>query len=256
MDVVGIIPARLQSTRLPNKLLLRETGRSLLEHTWRAANQSQRIERFLIATDSEEIAEEARQFGAEVCMTGECENGTVRVARALENSGTDAELVVNIQGDEPEIEPSHIDKVVAALDQNSNCEMATLANPILSPEQVEDPSCVKVVCSTDGRALYFSRSTIPYSRDRQVVDWFEDEPTPHNTLPWLQHIGLYAYRVPFLRAFVQMPASPLEQIEQLEQLRALQAGAAIHVSVVPSASRGIDTPADYAAFVERMKAQA
>ncbi len=251
MNVIGIIPARLQSTRLPNKLLLKETGRTLLEHTWRAAQKAERLERIVVATDSSEIAEECQKFGAEVCMTGACANGTERAAVALQSLAETPEIVVNIQGDEPEIDADHIDRVIAALEKRTDCEMATLANPILTAEQVRDPSCVKVVCATDGRALYFSRASIPFSRDRACEDWFVDEPTPYQSSPWLQHIGLYAYRTAFLQAFVKMPATILETTEQLEQLRALQAGAYIHVTVVASSSSGIDTPQDYAAFVKR-----
>ncbi|MCG6155963.1 3-deoxy-manno-octulosonate cytidylyltransferase [Rubinisphaera margarita] len=254
MDVVGIIPARLKSSRLPGKLLLRETGRSMLEHTWQAAQKAKRLDRLIIATDSAEIAEECERFGAEVSMTGECANGTERIAVALQNLEDSCRIAVNIQGDEPEIDPRHIDRVVEALEKNEQYEMATLANPIQSVDQLFDPACVKVVCASNGAALYFSRSPIPHSRDRDPVEWFE-EASPHQPTPWLQHIGLYAYRAEFVQAFVKMPAASLETIEQLEQLRALQAGAQIHVTVVSDASRGIDTPADYESFVARFQAR-
>ncbi len=252
MAVLGIIPARLHSTRLPGKLLLSETGKPLIQHTWEAAVQAERLDDVVIATDSEEIAEVARQFGAAVAMTGECANGTERAAKAVEQLAKPFEMVVNVQGDEPEIDPQQINLCVQALQEHPECEMSTLANPIASLEQLQSPACVKVVLATNGHALYFSRAPIPCSRDVPSENWFLDPPVYH-TNPWLQHIGLYAYRYHFLKVFVEMPVSPLENLEQLEQLRALQAGAAIHVTVVNHRSAGIDTPADYAGFVQRFR---
>ncbi|MCA8988401.1 MAG: 3-deoxy-manno-octulosonate cytidylyltransferase [Planctomycetaceae bacterium] len=253
-SAIGMIPARLESSRLPRKLVLTETGKPLIQHTWEAARQAQSLSELYIATDSEEIAETCRRFGAQVCMTGPCANGTERLAKAMTLQNLSAELVVNIQGDEPEIDPNQIDQVVQLLEQRPDCEMATLANPIRSVEQVLNPSCVKVVCASDGLALYFSRSPIPYSRDRTVEQIFADI-RPGQSPPWMQHIGLYAYRAAFLQAFVAMPPGKLEQLEQLEQLRALQAGARIVVLPVSSYGSGIDTPADYAAFVTRYAAK-
>ena len=251
MEVIGIIPARLASTRLPRKLLLAETGKSLLEHTWEATLKAKSLDRVVIAVDDPEIEKVAQDFGAEVVMTGECDNGAERVAEAVNKLGLSSEIVVNIQGDEPEIDPRHIDLCVQSLREHTECEMSTLANPINDAASVRDPACVKVVLATNGNALYFSRSAVPCSRDCTPEYWFENQ-SQYQPSPWLQHIGLYAYRYDFLNAFVKMPASPLEPIEKLEQLRALQAGAQIHVSVVSHCSIGIDTPEDYAAFVKRM----
>lgn len=255
MKVLGIIPARLSSTRLPGKLLLQETGKPLIQHTWEAVTGSQLLDEIVIATDSPEIAAAAAQFGARVVQTGECANGTERAAEAIKRLGEAWDLVVNIQGDEPEIDPSHIDVCIQSLQKHPECEMATLANPLLNYAQLLDPGCVKVVRATNGQALYFSRAPIPHSRDLPAELWLE-ESHPYQQPPWLQHIGLYAYRVPFVQAFAQMPPSPLEAIEQLEQLRALQAGAAIHVAVVTHRATGIDTPQDYRDFVRRFQESA
>lgn len=251
MKAIGIIPARLASTRLPRKLLLDETGKTLLQHTWEAARQATLLDRLVIATDDQEIESKAKSFGAEVVMTGDCSNGTERVAEAISKLDLHAEIIVNIQGDEPELDPQQIDLSVQALDEHPECEMATLANPLRDAAHVNDPACVKVVLASSGNALYFSRAPLPHSRDRSPEDWLTN-PEPYSQSPWLQHIGLYAYRIDFLKAFVDMPPSPLENIEKLEQLRALQAGAQIHVSVVSHGAIGIDTPEDYAAFVKRM----
>ncbi|MCA8984825.1 MAG: 3-deoxy-manno-octulosonate cytidylyltransferase [Planctomycetaceae bacterium] len=252
MAVVGIIPARLASTRLPGKLLLQETGKPLIQHTWEAAIACSTLDDVLIATDSLEIAGAAEDFGARVVMTGDCANGTERAAQALQNFPGHCDIVVNIQGDEPEIDPRSIELCVGSLQANSDCEMATLANPISSYEQLISPACVKVVLAANGRALYFSRAPIPHSRDISANDWLA-APSQYQATPWLQHIGLYAYRREFLQVFVQLPPAPLEIIEQLEQLRALQAGAGIHVTVVTHRSAGIDTPEDYREFVERFR---
>ncbi len=251
MKVIGIIPARLASTRLPRKLLLKETGKPLLQHTWEAARKAKSLGRVIIATDDSEIEATARSFGAEVVMTGDCSNGTERVAEAIVNMNLSADIVVNIQGDEPELDPQQIDLCVRSLIEHPECEMSTLANPLRDATYVNDPACVKVVLDNSGKALYFSRSPLPHLRDCTPEEWFATA-DPDQISPWLQHIGLYAYREPFLKSFVQMPASTLENLEKLEQLRALQAGVQIHVSVVSHCSIGIDTPEDYAAFVERM----
>ena len=184
-------------------------------------------------------------------MAGDCSNGTERVAEAIVNMNLSADIVVNIQGDEPELDPQQIDLCVQSLIEHPECEMSTLANPLHDAAHVDDPACVKVVLDNNGKALYFSRSPLPHLRDCTPEEWFANA-NPDQISPWLQHIGLYAYREPFLKLFVQMPASTLENIEKLEQLRALQAGVQIHVSVVSHCSIGIDTPEDYAAFVKRM----
>ena len=163
---------------------------------------------------------------------------------------SDADVIVNLQGDEPELDPQVVAALVREM-RTSGCQMATVAAPITSPAVVRDPSCVKVVMDVNGRAMYFSRSPIPFSRDLAIEDHFrEGEPSP-----WLLHVGLYAFRRDFLLKLTTMPPSPLEQLEKLEQLRALQSGASMAVAVVNHAAVGIDTPEDYAAFVARQRSQ-
>ena len=249
MRVYGVIPARLQSTRLPRKLLLAETGKSLIQHTWEQACQAKSLARVLVATDSQEIARAVRSFGGRVEMTGEHPSGTDRVAEVVGRSCPDADVVVNIQGDEPEVDPAHIDLLVKTLAAHPGVEMSTLATPITSRRELDDHSCNKVVCASNGRALYFSRATIPFVRD---AVW--DELLQTNS-PWLLHLGLYAYRADFLLRLAKLPPSRLEKLEKLEQLRVLELGANIQVAVVQQRSVGIDTPEDYARFVERMRGQ-
>lgn len=246
MKIVGIIPARLQSSRLPRKLLLKITGKPLIQYVWETACECPDLHDVVIATDSEEIADVVHSFGGRAEMTGHHNSGTDRIAEVTRRCFADADAIVNLQGDEPELEPSVVAALVREI-RSSNCQMATVAAPITSADVVRDPSCVKVVMDVNGRAMYFSRSPIPFSRDLSVEDHFKDgEPSP-----WLLHVGLYAYRRDFLLKLTSMPPSPLEQLEKLEQLRALQSGASIAVAVVNQAAVGIDTPEDYAAFVSR-----
>lgn len=247
MAVYGIIPARLQSTRLPRKLLLAETGRTVLEYTWAAASRATSMSQVIIAADSDEIANVATSFGARCEMTGEHPSGTDRIAEVAKRSCPDGDIFVNIQGDEPEIDPANIDAVVKALQDCPSAKMSTIGTPMKTLEQVRATSCVKVVRASDGRALYFSREPIPHCRDRDPAEILANE---H---PWMLHIGIYAYRRDFLLELTKMPPSRLEKLEKLEQLRALEAGARIQVAVVDHRSVGIDTPEDYARFVERCR---
>ncbi len=243
-----VIPARLASTRLPEKLLLAETGSTLLEHTHRSASRSQRASGITIAVDHDRLAEAARAFGGRFQMTDpHAQSGTDRVAE-IAHSRPDVSIFVNVQGDEPEIEGASIDLVIALLEQHSDASVATLATPIRDRANLDDPACVKVVCSHDRYALYFSRSVVPHPRSWHDSLLTADPP------PFLQHIGIYAYRREFLLALGQLPPSSLEQIEKLEQLRFLQAGHRIVVGVIPHATRGIDTREDYDAFKRRCEA--
>lgn len=240
---VAVIPARLHSTRLPEKLLLAETGKPLIQHTYEGVQSAGRVERVVIAAESEEIERSARSFGAEVVMTDPlAKSGTDRVAEAVRRLGS-AEIVVNVQGDEPEISGESIDLAIELLERQPTAVMSTLCTPIRSEEQLFDPNCVKVVFDDSGRALYFSRSPIPFVRDASTLNFRQDL--------FFQHIGLYAYRRNFLAELAEMPKSTLEQQENLEQLRVLSAGHTIVVGQVHEPTVGIDTPADYAAFVER-----
>ncbi|MFZ5830757.1 MAG: 3-deoxy-manno-octulosonate cytidylyltransferase [Planctomycetota bacterium] len=243
-----IIPARLASSRLPRKLLLAETGRPLIAHTLERAREARRPAGVCVAADSEEIAAAVRTFGCEAYLTDPAlPSGTDRVAEVARQL-TDAEIVVNLQGDEPELPGAAIDLAIELLDRNPRAVMSTLATPIRGREQLEDPACVKVVFDRDGRAMYFSRSVVP--RPREWDDkWLTADPPA-----FYQHIGLYAYRREFLLELAAMPPSRLEQIERLEQLRVLEAGHAILVGVIDEPTQGIDTPEDYRRFVERQRA--
>jgi 3-deoxy-manno-octulosonate cytidylyltransferase (CMP-KDO synthetase) len=234
-------------------MLLAETGKPLIWYAWDAAKRASQLNEVIIATDSSEIADACREFGARVEMTGEHVCGTDRIAEVVQKSLPDAEIVVNIQGDEPELSPDAINLVAKTLTDHPKVEMATLASPIQSLATLNDRSCVKVVRAADGRALYFSRLPIPFSRDvpPEVLFSGQDAKSGYSESPWLLHLGIYAYRREFLIAYSQMPASRLERLESLEQLRALECGASIQVAVVRHRSIGIDTADDYARFVER-----
>ncbi|MBI3467719.1 MAG: 3-deoxy-manno-octulosonate cytidylyltransferase [Planctomycetes bacterium] len=242
-----IIPARLASTRLPRKLLLRETGKSLIQHTYEAASRARRPVGLCVATDHQEIFDEVRAFGGDAQITRQDHaSGTDRVAEVawrLPHVG----IVVNVQGDEPELSGETIDTVIRLLEDNPAAVMATLATPIRSRSQLEDPACVKVVFDASGRALYFSRSVIPHPRQ------WDDRLLTASPPCFYQHVGLYAYRRDFLLRLAEMPPSPLERLEKLEQLRVLEAGERIMVGVVDEPTVGIDTEADYRAFVERWR---
>lgn len=242
-----VIPARLASTRLPRKLLLEETGQPLLQHTYEAAMRAGRPGGVVVAADCEEIAAAVRGFGGKVEMTSpECASGTDRVAE-IARRVEGVEIFVNVQGDEPEISPKAIDLAVRLLEQDPGAVMSTLATPIRTKARLDDPACVKVVFDARGRAIYFSRAAIPFARE-----WHDElltaEP-PH----FHQHIGLYAYRREFLLQLAGLPRAGIEVVENLEQLRVLEAGHAIVVGTIDEPTVGIDTPADYAAFVARSR---
>jgi 3-deoxy-manno-octulosonate cytidylyltransferase (CMP-KDO synthetase) len=244
-----VIPARLVSSRLPRKLLLNETGKPLVQHTYEAASAATRPSGQCVAADHEEIATAVRLFGGDVRMTSpDCASGTDRVAEIARDLD-DVDILVNVQGDEPELAGASIDRVIELLEENPEMVMATLATPIRSREQLNDPACVKVVFDARGRALYFSRSPIPHARE-----WNDELLTaavPH----FYQHVGLYAYRRDFLLRLAALPRTPLEKLENLEQLRVLENGFQIAVGVVDESTVGIDTPDDYRAFVSRTLSQ-
>jgi 3-deoxy-manno-octulosonate cytidylyltransferase (CMP-KDO synthetase) len=243
-----VIPARRHSTRLPDKLLLRETGKTVLEHTYNAACRARCPSTVLVATDDAEIASEARRFGARVVMTSpDCPSGTDRVAEAVRQV-EEFDIIVNLQGDEPEINPEAIDQLAQSLWASPEAGMATLATPIREQSQLEDPACVKVVFDAAGRALYFSRSPIPHAREWDDTLLTAQPPLFH------QHIGIYAYRRELLLRLASLPPGRHEQLEKLEQLRVLEQGETILVSLVDEPTRGIDTPADYAAFLQSRRA--
>ncbi len=240
-----VIPARLKSTRLPRKLLLRQTGRSLIQHTYEAAQRATKPLGICVACDDREIFAEVCSFGGRAVMTDpNVASGTDRVAEVARQM-TDVDIVVNVQGDEPEIAGRSIDLAVDMLEKAPDAVMSTLATPIRSRGQLEDPACVKVVFDSCGRAIYFSRSPIPHPRHWDDALLAADP--PH----FYQHVGLYAYRRDFLLRIAELPQPGIERVECLEQLRVLYAGYSILVDVVDEPTFGIDTPADYEAFVRK-----
>lgn len=242
MKTAIIIPARYASSRLPGKPLLRETGKYLIQHVYERACQAKHAATVIVATDDPRIEAAVRGFGGNVAMTrADHVCGTDRVAEVARQ--LDVDTVINVQGDEPMIDPAALDLLGSLLQQrDADADMATLAVPIRSTEAYQNPNCVKVVCDASGRALYFSRSPIPYVRDGKPD--FAAEP-PH----FLQHLGLYAYRRAFLLSLSQLPAEPLEEMEKLEQLRVLALGRRIQVGIVRQTSIGVDTREDYERFV-------
>jgi len=232
LSVVGVIPARYGSSRLPGKPLVDLQGKPLLYHVFQRCLKARSLSRVLIATDDDRIHKAAREFGAEVVMTGrEHRSGTDRIAEAVQD--IDADLVINIQGDEPLIDFRAIDQVVQLLKEDDAADMVTLKAPIFSEEDLLNPNVVKVVTDERGYALYFSRAPIPFHRAK-----------PQSFDDCYRHIGLYAYRRGFLMQFTKWTPSTLERMEDLEQLRALEHGARIKVGLTGASVFGIDTPED------------
>ena len=231
MNVVCIIPSRYASTRLPGKPLLDIAGKPMIQRVVERVRLARRPSRVIVATDDERIFSAVQKFAGEVCMTS-CSHatGTDRLAEVAHKL-PDAQLILNVQGDEPLISPEALDALVAAFDGDSGLQMATLMTE-LAEEDFANPAAVKVVVSLDGHALYFSRSLIPYPRN------------PDPALRYYKHIGVYAYRRDFLLRFAELPPSPLEKAESLEQLRALEHGFRIRVVETPFQPVGVDTPED------------
>lgn len=239
MSTIAVIPARYSSTRLPGKMILAETGKPLIQHTFESIASAKLVERVVVATDNEQVAAAVRAFGGEAILTGEtCRTGSDRVAEAAASLGlADDDIVVNVQGDEPEMPGWCVDRAVELL-QRGEAQIATLATPI-TPEEAERPSFTKVLFAADGTAIYFSRAKIPHDRDGDAG------------VTYYLHHGIYAYRAGFLRTYASLPSTPAEQAEKLEQLRAIEHGYKIVVAVVDYRGARIDTPEEYAAFVER-----
>lgn len=248
MSFVVIIPARFASTRLPGKPLQDINGEPMIVHVLERARESG-AERIIVATDHPEVASAVEAAGGEVCMTrADHQSGTERLAEVVEKCGfSDDTVIVNVQGDEPMI-PAVIIRQVAENLAASQCGMATLAVPIHDVEEAFNPNAVKVVMDKDGHALYFSRATIPWDRDRFAKSREEIGDT------LLRHIGIYGYRAGFIRRYVTWTPSPLEHIEMLEQLRVLWYGEKIHVAVAKEVpGTGVDTPEDLARVRAEMK---
>ncbi len=245
MNAVVVIPARYASQRLPAKPLLNDTGKYLIQHVHEQAAKAKRVSGVIVATDDRRIFDAVASFGGRAVMTrADHPSGTDRIAEVA--ATLDADVVVNLQGDEPQFDPADLDKLVELMADPAT-GMATLAIPLRNKADYLNPNVVKVVCDRTGRALYFSRSPIPFVRD--------GEPDFARTPPhFLQHLGVYAYRREVLLRLAATPPHPLEVAEKLEQLRALADGIGIKVGVIATAHRGVDTPEDYAAFVQSYRA--
>ena len=288
MKVIAVIPARYSSTRFAGKVLAKDTGKFLIQHTYEQACLAKLPEKVIIAADDEKVVAAAEMFGAECVLTSpDHQSGTDRIAEAvvkLADSGqriadSDSreeacakrytlnadDIVINLQGDEPEIDPDNIDYLARLLMDHPDCPMATLSADFQTAEQVADPNIVKVIVAWSvqpgadrkqlnakryplnadcARAVYFSRSVIPYDRDTAGVG---------NVRQYLRHLGIYAYRKQFLLEITALPQTPLEKVEKLEQLRAIENGYSILVGKVEHTCDGIDTPEQYAEFVKRCK---
>ena len=243
MKILAVIPARYESTRFPGKVLAKDTGKYLIQHTWERAKQAKLPDSVLIAADDSKVVEAARSFSADCVLTSKNhQSGTDRIAEAVKN--TDADIIVNLQADEPEIDPANIDYLASMLIDNPDCPMATLAAGFENTDQVSDPNIVKVITDVNSRAVYFSRSPIPFGRDRGGVGDVKN---------YLRHLGIYAYRKDFLMKFTTLPQSNLEKTEKLEQLRAIENGYSILIGKVTHSCDGIDTPQQYEEFVKRVK---
>jgi 3-deoxy-manno-octulosonate cytidylyltransferase (CMP-KDO synthetase) len=241
MSFVAIIPARFASTRLPGKPLVDIQGKPMVVHVMERALESG-ADRVIVATDNEQVARAVEAAGGEVCMTrADHHSGTERLAEVIDRyQFADDTIIVNVQGDEPMIPPVIIRQVAENL-AKSEAGMATLAVPIETAEEAFNPNAVKVVMDAKGYALYFSRATIPWDRERFASSREEIGDT------FLRHIGIYSYRAGFIRRYVSWEPSPLEHIELLEQLRVLWYGEKIHVAVAKAIpSVGVDTPEDLA----------
>lgn len=248
MKVVAIIPARYASTRFPAKPLAKILGQPMVQWVWERTIRAKSVSRTLVATDDSRIADAVKEFGGEVIMTRpDHPSGTDRLAEVAQN--LDADLIVNVQGDEPLIDPQVIDAAVQPLLDNPTCEMGTLKSEIRELADYRNPNVVKVVTGLDGRALYFSRASIPFRRDGDV------DAAALCQLPVFRHIGLYVYRREALLAYPTLPVSPLENLEQLEQLRALENGWSIMTVTVDSESHGVDTPEDLQRIEELVRQQ-
>ncbi len=276
MKILACIPAHYSSTRFPGKVLAKDTGKFLIQHVYEQACRAKLLDKVIIAADDRRVVDAAKSFGAECVLTSvRHKSGTDRIAEAVAN--IDADIVVNLQADEPEIDPANIDYLARLLIDNPDYPMATLAAPFDNAEQIANPNIVKVVMSLCvvrdascekkevdsrfrgndntqheirntqyevGRAIYFSRSPIPYDREKAGIGKLGQ---------YLRHIGIYAYRKDFLLKITSLPQTPLEKIEKLEQLRAIENGFGILVGKVKHTCDGIDTPQQYAEFVKRYK---
>lgn len=241
-DVLIVIPARYGSTRLPGKALKLLAGKPVVQHVWEACVKAN-VGEVLIATENQIVVDAVAQFGAKGVLTSDaCQSGTDRVYEAAKNRPE--QIVINVQGDEPFIAPTTVQKNARLLQAQPECDIASAVAPTLDENKINDPNCVKAVLNREGKALYFSRSRVPYKR----------ELTEENKkVPYWQHCGIYGYQRKALERFVSLPPSPLEQLEKLEQLRALEDGMTLKCVVIDSAGPAIDTAHDLQAAEEYFK---
>jgi len=243
VKIIAVIPARYDSTRFEGKLLAKDTGKFLVQHTYEQACAAKLPEKVIIATDDHRVLEACRSFGAECVLTSsEHKTGTDRIAEAV--ADIDVQIVINIQADEPGIDPADIDYLAKLLLENPGYPMGTLVTDFANKEQIGNHNVVKALVDYTGKAIYFSRSVIPYSRKEAGIGQVGQ---------YLRHLGIYAYRKDFLLKFTSLPQSRLEKIEKLEQLRAIERGYPIITAKVRHTHEAIDTPQQYAKFVKRQR---
>ncbi len=266
MQATAIIPARFGSTRFPGKPLANKTGKPLIQHVVEQVQKAKLVNRIVVATDDQRIYDAVQAFGTQAVMTRtDHQNGTSRIAEAVQLIETPpttqspvmaqralagvspTQIILNVQGDEPEIEPTVIDQLIQGLTNDPHAPMATLASPFADDEDPNNPNIVKLTVDQNGHALYFSRSLIPHHRDTPT------QASPLEAQAYLKHPGVYAYRRDFLLKYVTLPPTPLEEAEKLEQLRALEHGYKIAVIQTTTRHHGIDTPEQYEAFVKRRR---
>lgn len=236
MKILGIIPVRFHSTRFPGKALADVHGKTMVQRVYEQVLQAQGFDQVLVATDHSKIFNHITEFGGKVCMTSENHpSGTDRCREALESEKASYDFVVNIQGDEPFVNPLQIEDLIKSLSRN--VQISTQAKLIDDKKSLIDPNCVKVLMNTEGNAIYFSRSPLPYQRNKSIDNWMANH-------QYYQHIGIYAYRSDILIKLTELPVSKLEQAEGLEQLRWLENGYSIKVEKTRFHAYGIDTPED------------
>jgi len=228
--VAIIIPARLKSSRLPNKVILPILGKPMIERVYKSVEKSQKTDSIYVATDSDEVVEIVNRFGGKSIKTSTHDSGTDRVAEAIQN--IEADIIINVQGDEPLIDPELIDSLIELFDDTS-VQFASAMHQIDSLEDLHNPNVVKVITDINGDAIYFSRNPIPYCRDGEA-----------NYKNFFQHIGIYGYRREFLEKFSKLPSSTLENAERLEQLRAIENGFKVRMLKTDYRSFGVDTAED------------
>jgi len=244
LRILGIIPARFGSTRLEGKPLLDIRGKSMIHRVYEQCAKSNSIDKLIVATDSEKIADECRVHRMNFLMTSSMHNnGTERCAEVLSQQSEYFDLVINIQGDEPFISPNSIDEIASIFHQNPSAEIGTLMKKIENSKDISNPSIIKLTTNIAGKALYFSRSPIPFLRDIPIENWLQQH-------IYFKHIGMYAYRAETLLKIVNLEESTLEKMEKLEQLRWLENGHDIYVKETIYESKSIDTLEDYQYILE------